>query len=91
MTIDRITFIGTKGGFGKFIEVDHGRGFKTRYGHLHKILVRRGQKVDFRQKLALVGSTGRSTGPHLHYEIMFRGKHLDPEGLFAAGHSILHK
>ncbi len=86
-----ITFIGTKGGFGKFIEVDHGRGFKTRYGHLHKILVRRGQKVDFRQKLALVGSTGRSTGPHLHYEIMFRGKHLDPEGLFAAGHSILHK
>ena len=86
-----VTFVGTKGAFGKFVEVDHGRGFKTRYGHLDKILVRRGQKIDFRHKLALVGSTGRSTGPHLHYEVAFRGRRLDPEGIFEAGHNLLRR
>lgn len=86
-----VTFVGTKGSFGKFVEVDHGRGFKSRYGHLDKILVRRGQKIDFRQKLALVGSTGRSTGPHLHYEVVFRGRQLDPEGIFEAGYGLLRR
>ncbi len=86
-----VTFVGTKGSFGKFVEVDHGRGFKSRYGHLDKILVRRGQKIDFRQKLALVGSTGRSTGPHLHYEVVFRGRQLDPEDIFEAGHNLLRR
>ena len=86
-----VTFVGTKGSFGKFVEVDHGRGFRSRYGHLDKILVRRGQKIVFRQKLALVGSTGRSTGPHLHYEVVFRGRQLDPEGIFEAGHNLLRR
>lgn len=86
-----VTFVGTKGSFGKFVEVDHGRGFTSRYGHLDKILVRRGQKIVFRQKLALVGSTGRSTGPHLHYEVVFRGRQLDPEGIFEAGHNLLRR
>ncbi len=86
-----VTFVGTKGSFGKFIEIDHGRGFKTRYGHLHKILVRRGQRIVYRQRVAQVGSTGRSTGPHVHYEILYRGRHLNPEELFAAGHNILRR
>lgn len=84
-----VTFVGTKGSFGKVVEIDHGRSFKTRYGHLHKILVRRGQRINFRHKIALVGSTGRSTGPHLHYEVLFRGRQLDPEGIFEAGHNLL--
>ena len=83
-----VTFVGTKGGFGKFVEIDHGRGFKTRYGHLHKILVRRGQQLDYRDKVALVGNSGRSTGPHLHYEVMFRGRTIDPESVFLAGYHL---
>ena len=86
-----VTFVGTKGSFGKFIEIDHGRGFKTRYGHLDKILVRRGQRIGYRHRVARVGSTGRSTGPHVHYEILYRGRHINPEELFAAGHHIFRQ
>ena len=59
---------GHKGKYGKFIEIDHGGGFKTRYGHLYKTLVKRGQEVSFRQKIGLLGNSGRSTGSHLHYQ-----------------------
>jgi len=80
-----VTFAGWKGRYGRLIEVDHGAGITTRYGHLHKILVKKGQKLNFRDKIGLVGSTGRSTGAHLHYEITFQGKPLNPMKFLEAG------
>jgi len=73
-----VEFAGQKSGFGNCIIVQHGNGFKTLYGHLSRILVTRGQKIDIGQKIGLIGSTGRSTGPHLHYEIVHYGAKIDP-------------
>ena len=73
-----ISRAGRNGGFGLMIEVDHGSGFKTRYAHLSKILVSRGQKVKRGETIGLVGNTGHSTGSHLHYEVLFRKVHRDP-------------
>jgi murein DD-endopeptidase MepM/ murein hydrolase activator NlpD len=69
---------GRDGGYGLMIELDHGNGFKTRYAHLSKILVSRGQKVKRGDVIGLVGNTGHSTGSHLHYEVIFRQMHRDP-------------
>lgn len=68
----------TNGGFGFMIEVTHENGFATRYAHLSKILVTRGQKVKRGEIIGLVGNTGHSTGSHLHYEVLFRKMHRDP-------------
>ena len=84
----KVTFAGRNGKYGKLIEIDHGLGFKTKYGHLNKILVKRGQKVDYRAKIGLMGSTGRSTGPHLHYEILVKGRHHNPWRLIKAGRYV---
>lgn len=76
---------GRSGPYGLMVEIDHGQGFKTKYGHLKKIYVKRGQKIDFRTKLGLMGSSGRSTGRHVHYEVKYRGKPQDPAKFFKAG------
>jgi murein DD-endopeptidase MepM/ murein hydrolase activator NlpD len=74
-----VTFQGPKGLLGNIIIIDHGHGMVTRYGHLSKILVKRGQAVKRGDKLALMGNTGRSTGPHLHYEVHLNGIPVNPE------------
>lgn len=84
----KVTFAGWKGNYGRMIEIDHGAGIKTRYGHLHKILVKRGQKIKFRDKIALLGNSGRSTGAHLHYEVVFKGKSKNPLKFFKAGRHV---
>lgn len=66
------------GGYGLFVVVDHGQGLLTRYGHLSQVNVVVGQQVDVGDLLALVGSTGLSTGPHLHYEVWLKGRPVDP-------------
>ena len=76
---------GYKGKYGRFIEIDHGDGFKTRYGHLYKTLVKRGQEVKFRQNIGLLGNSGRSTGSHLHYEVTHNGKQRNPWRFIKAG------
>jgi murein DD-endopeptidase MepM/ murein hydrolase activator NlpD len=81
----RVVFTGWRGGLGRVIEIDHGMGLRTRYGHLKKILVKRGQKVGYRDKIGLLGSSGRSTGPHVHYEILVDGKPHDPLKFIKAG------
>lgn len=81
----KVTFVGRKGPYGRTVEIDHGFGIKTRYGHLHKILVKRGAVIDFRHKIGLMGSTGRSTGTHVHYEVLFNGKPQDPAKFMKAG------
>ncbi|MFP6746168.1 MAG: peptidoglycan DD-metalloendopeptidase family protein [Alphaproteobacteria bacterium] len=83
-----VTYVGWKGPYGRLVEIDHGLGLRTRYGHLQKILVKRGQKVDFRHKIGLMGSSGRSTGSHVHYEVLFDRKPLDPMKFLKAGRYV---
>ncbi len=64
--------------YGKIVKIDHGSGLETRYAHASKLTVKAGERVEKGQKIAEVGSTGRSTGPHLHYEIRLNGNPLDP-------------
>lgn len=65
-------------GYGNMVEVDHGNGFRTKYGHMNKIYVKKGEHVKINDVLGEVGSTGRSTGPHLHYEVLYNGVNVDP-------------
>lgn len=74
----RVASVGRNGGMGKTIVINHGFGFKTKYGHLSEIKVKRGQKVKRGDVIALMGSTGYSTGPHLHYEVIRNGRTLNP-------------
>lgn len=79
MAKGEVEFAGLKGGFGNCIMLKHGNGFETLYGHLSKILVSVGQKIDIGQQIGRIGSTGRSTGPHLHYEVHKNGEKIDPK------------
>jgi pyruvate/2-oxoglutarate dehydrogenase complex dihydrolipoamide acyltransferase (E2) component len=71
--------------YGNMVEVDHGNGIITRYGHASKVFVHRGDLVKRGQKLAEVGTTGRSTGPHLHFEVLVGGIPQDPQKFLDAG------
>jgi murein DD-endopeptidase MepM/ murein hydrolase activator NlpD len=74
-----VSFSGNTGGdLGRMITVNHGYGYKTRYGHLNKVKVQRGQKVRRGDMIGLMGSTGYSTGPHLHYEVLVNDKRVNP-------------
>lgn len=79
---------GRKGGYGKMIEIDHGDGFTTRYAHLSRIHVKVGQKVNAGSKIGSAGSTGRSTGPHLHYEVRYNDKAINPKRFLNAGEKL---
>jgi len=81
----RVTIAGWDGGYGNMVEIDHGNGLATRYGHLSKILVKPGQFVRIGETVGLIGSTGRSTGPHLHYETRINGEPVDPQKFLRAG------
>ncbi|MEO7315489.1 MAG: M23 family metallopeptidase [Ginsengibacter sp.] len=78
MAKGKVVFSGIKGGYGNCIILEHGSGFETLYGHLSKVTVRSGQKIDIGQQIGNIGSTGRSTGPHLHYEVHQNGKRINP-------------
>lgn len=75
----KVIFAARRGGYGNCIVIKHGNGFETIYGHLSKILVKEGQIVQAGQQIGKIGSTGRSTGPHLHYEIHKNGKPINPK------------
>jgi murein DD-endopeptidase MepM/ murein hydrolase activator NlpD len=76
------------GAYGLLVEIDHGMGIRTRYAHLKKVSVRKGQKVGVRDRVGIMGSTGRSTGAHLHYEIRVDGRALDPKSFLKAGDQL---
>ncbi|HEX5508568.1 MAG TPA: M23 family metallopeptidase [Pseudolabrys sp.] len=80
-----VTIAGWQGGYGNMVEIDHGNGLSTRYGHLSEIDVRGGQKVRAGQIVGKIGSTGRSTGPHLHYETRVNDSAVDPQKFLRAG------
>lgn len=73
-----VTFSGQMSGYGNYIIIDHGNGVETAYGHCSKLLAEKGENVRRGDKIALVGSTGNSTGPHLHFEIKINGEFVDP-------------
>jgi len=73
-----VTWAGTRSGYGKLVEINHGNGFVTRYAHCDEILVELGDVVTKGDIISLMGSTGRSTGPHVHFEVLFNGKAVDP-------------
>ena len=80
-----VSFVGNARGYGKMIEIDHGHGIKTRYGHLGKTHLKFGQRIKFKQYIGIMGNTGRSTGEHLHYEILVDDKPYDPWKFIEAG------
>jgi len=84
-----VIFTGTREGYGRMVEIDHGHGIVTRYAHLHRILVARGQKVAAHTVIGELGSTGRSTGPHVHYEVDVDGTPLDPAKFMEAGKNVV--
>jgi len=73
-----VSFTGWDGGYGRVVVIKHGRGFKTKYAHLKKSIVKTGQHVNRGETVGLVGSSGRSTGPHLHYEVHLNGVAVNP-------------
>jgi murein DD-endopeptidase MepM/ murein hydrolase activator NlpD len=73
-----VTYAGDRPGFGEMVEINHGNGLSTRYCHNEKLLVKQGDMVRKGQEVALMGSTGRSTGPHLHFEVLKNGAQVDP-------------
>ncbi|TKT79403.1 M23 family metallopeptidase [Aquamicrobium sp. LC103] len=79
---------GWNGGYGRMVEVEHGDGFTTRYAHMSRIGVKAGESVSTGDVLGKVGSTGRSTGPHLHYEVRRNGEPLDPVRFLKAGRTV---
>ena len=81
----KVVTSGWQGGYGRMIEIDHGNGLSTRYGHLSAINVKVGEIVKIGQVIGEVGSTGRSTGPHLHYETRIEGDAVDPQKFLRAG------
>jgi len=83
-----VTSAGWSGGYGQMVEIDHGNGLATRYGHLSAIDVHVGQPIRIGQVVGRLGSTGRSTGPHLHYETRVDGEAVNPEKFLKAGAAL---
>lgn len=84
----KVEFAGWKGRYGQIVEIDHGFGIRTRYAHLKTIMVKEGDVVGFRHKVGLLGSTGRSTGPHVHYEVLHDGQPVNPLKFIQAGRYV---
>ncbi|MEM9169680.1 MAG: M23 family metallopeptidase [Pseudomonadota bacterium] len=83
-----VVFSGTRSTFGKLVEIDHGNGFKTRYAHLRRRTVKAGERVELHDQIGELGSTGRSSGPHVHYEVLFKGKQVNPMRFIEAGRYV---
>jgi murein DD-endopeptidase MepM/ murein hydrolase activator NlpD len=84
-----VSHAGRQGGYGNLVEINHGKGIATRYGHLSKILVADNTRVKRGQLIALMGSTGRSTGPHLHYEVRIDNHAVNPVPFLTTGDYLL--
>ena len=83
-----VVFAGYAAAYGKMVEIDHGNGIHTRYGHLNRLMVNAGQHIAKHTEIGLLGSTGRSTGPHVHYEVTVNGVPQNPEKFLEAGRQV---
>ena len=83
-----VAFAGRKSGYGRVVYIDHGNGFQSRYGHLRSINVSKGDVVAIGDTLGIMGSSGRSTGRHLHFEVLFQGKGYEPSKFLKAGQYV---
>jgi murein DD-endopeptidase MepM/ murein hydrolase activator NlpD len=83
-----VTYSGYRDDYGKIVEIDHGNGISTRYAHLHRQTVSVGQRVAAHSEIGLLGSTGRATGPHVHYEVLVNGEPQDPEKFLGLAHLV---
>ena len=86
-----VSFAGVRSGYGNTVEIDHGRGFKTRYAHLNATAVRAGQRIKLGQPVGAMGTTGRSTGVHLHYEVWMNGRPQNPARFMRAGDQLVQQ
>lgn len=86
-----VSFAGVRSGYGNTVEIDHGRGFKTRFAHLNSMAVEPGQRIALGQRVGAMGTTGRSTGVHLHYEVWMNGRPQNPARFFKAGDQIVQQ
>ena len=77
-----VTYAGYRDDYGKIVEIDHGNGIATRYAHLHAFTVSVGQRIPAHAQVGYLGSTGRATGPHVHYEVVVNGEPQDPQKFF---------
>jgi len=84
-----VSFAGIRSGYGNTVEIDHGRGFKTRYAHLNAMAVQPGQRIALGQRIGAMGTTGRSTGVHLHYEVWMDGRPQNPARFMRAGDQLV--
>lgn len=84
-----VVYSGWYGPYGNMVEIDHGNGFRTRYGHMRKLSVKKNEQVELGQKLGEMGKTGRATGTHLHYEVWFNDKVRDPMPFMKAAANVL--
>jgi murein DD-endopeptidase MepM/ murein hydrolase activator NlpD len=84
----KVVFAGWRGSYGRCVEIDHGLGIHTVYAHLDSVLVKEGDLVDYRQTIGKLGNSGRSSGAHVHYEVRFEDKPLDPMGFLKAGRYV---
>lgn len=87
----KISWAGARSGYGRLVEIDHGHGFKSRYGHLRSITVKKGETVEVGDLVGKMGTSGRSTGDHLHYEVWFNGKPYNPSEFLKAGKYVHQK
>jgi murein DD-endopeptidase MepM/ murein hydrolase activator NlpD len=83
-----VTWAGARSGYGSLIEINHGNGYVTRYGHNQRVLVTVGQTVTRGQAVALMGSTGRSTGPHVHFEVLKNGRQINPASFLGSSGNV---
>jgi murein DD-endopeptidase MepM/ murein hydrolase activator NlpD len=86
-----VSFVGVRSGYGNVVEIDHGRGFKTRFAHLNAMAVRAGQRIALGQRIGAMGTTGRSTGVHLHYEVWMNGRPQNPARFMRAGDQLVQQ
>lgn len=84
----KVIYAGWRGRYGRLVEIDHGNGLKTRYGHLNRVLVKKGEQVDRTSLIGLLGNSGRSTGAHLHYEVIVNGRPRNPDRFIKAGSNV---
>ena len=87
----RVAFVGQRNGYGNVVEIDHGNGLLTRYAHMSAFHARAGQPVRAGEVIGAVGSTGRSTGPHLHFEVRLNGQPVNPRPFLEVAPNVLQK